>query len=383
MFHRITKFSKSQSFFVFGARGTGKSTLLKERFLKNAHYIDLLKDEWESRYIAKPDRLIEDIEGLKQKPEWVIIDEVQKIPKLLDVVHHLIESKKIKFILTGSSARKLKRGSGNLLAGRAFFYQLFPLTYRELEGVFDLQFVLDWGSLPHIYSFEDESDRIEYLRSYAQTYLKEEILQEQIVRNGVAFRQFLEVAAQENGMTLNFSKIARDVGVDYKTAQAFFQILEDTLVGFFLQAYSKSVRKSVKLQPKFYLFDCGIKKALDLTLKQSLVPKTNAYGRAFEHFIVLECFRLNQYTASDYKLSHYQTTAGGEIDLVLSRDKQVIAIEIKSSDKIDLVEVKKMSRVAEALKASKLFYVSQDKTRSKIGNVQCLYWKDFLEEIFK
>ncbi|MBK7890755.1 MAG: DUF4143 domain-containing protein [Bdellovibrionales bacterium] len=283
--------------------------------------------------------------------------------------------------MTGSSARKLKRGSGNLLAGRAFNYQMHPFTHSELGEHFSLDLVLRWGSLPSVVSMNDE-ERTEYLRSYCQTYLKEEILQEQIVRNGHAFRNFLEVAAQENGKTLNFSKIARDIDVDTKTAQSFFQILEDTLVGFFLPAFNRSSRKSVKLQPKFYLFDLGVKKALERSLQQEVTAKTASYGQAFEHFIICECFRLNSYNRLDFGLSHYQTTAGGELDLILHRGREVFAVEIKSTDSIDPIDVAKVARVAKPLKPTKVFYVSQDPTRSLVDGVHCLHWTDFLESLF-
>jgi len=381
MFRRLLKYPKSNSFFIFGARGTGKSTFIQQQVSENLHLISLLEDKWETRYSRDPDLLESDLEALPTKPHWIVIDEIQKIPKLLDIVHSLIEKKKLKFILTGSSARKLKRGSANLLAGRAFNYQMFPLTYIEIGEKFDLDFVLQWGSLPKIFSL-DEEDRNEFLRSYSQTYLREEILQEQIVRNGLAFRNFLEVAAQENGKSLNFTKLGRDLSIDTKTVQSYFQILEDTLVGFFLPAFHQSLRKSTQQQPKFYLFDLGIKKALEQSLQQKVLPRTSAYGQAFEHFIVCECQRLNNYYRKDFSLSHYQTSAGGEIDLVLKRGRQIFAIEIKSTSSIDPVEVRSVSRIAQALKPTKTFYVSQDSVASKIEAVECLHWQDFLKKVF-
>ncbi len=381
MIHRLLDPSSAKSFFLFGARGTGKSTYLREQWGKTHHYISLLLERWETRYQRNPDLLIADIEGLSVKPTWVVIDEIQKIPKLLDIVHEIIESKGIKFALTGSSARKLKRGSANLLAGRAFRYELFPLCHLELKKNFNLDFVLNWGALPSIFALQD-TDRKEYLLSYTRTYLKEEILQEQIVRHGATFSQFLEVAAQENGKAINFSKIARDIGVDTKTAQSYFQIMEDTLLGVVVPAYSRSTRKSVKLQPKFYLFDLGIKRAMEGSLDSPIVPKTGGYGAAFEHFCILEILRLNSYYRKDFRMSHYQTTSGGEIDLVLQANKSVYAVEIKSTTTIDPVEIRKLERVAEPLKPTKIFYISQDPTRSKLGKVSCLFWRDFMNELF-
>lgn len=378
MIHRLIKPSKSQSFFIFGARGSGKSTYLKKQFSEKFHYINLLEDKWESRYVSNPDLLKNDLSILKPKPRWIVIDEVQKIPKLLDVVHNLIESENYKFILTGSSARKLKRGAANLLAGRAFKYDMLPFTHFELAEKFDLDFVLRWGALPQVFSLQ-ETDRNEYLRSYCQTYLKEEILQEQIVRNGLAFRDFLEIAAQENGKSLNFSKIARNIDVDTKTAQSFFQILEDTLVGFYLPAFHRSKRKSVKLQPKFYIFDLGIKKAMEKSLQQTVLPGTSSYGTAFEHFVICETFRLNSYLRLDYGLSHYQTSAGGEIDLILHRGRKTIAIEIKSAESIDPVEIRKIARVAEGLTCSAIYCVSRDPVETIIDGVHCVPWQTFFK----
>lgn len=386
MIHRLLTPSGSSSFFVFGARGTGKSTFLREQWGKEHFYINLLLDRWERRYTRDPDMLIADIEQWlssrkKSKENWVAIDEVQKIPKLLDVVQALIETKNVRFALTGSSARKLKKSSANMLAGRAFTYRVFPLTHNELASDFDLDFVLNWGALPSVFSFQ-ESDRLEYLRAYAQTYLREEILQEQLVRNGSAFRNFLEVSAQQNGKVINFSKIAQDVGVDTKTAQTYFQILEDTLVGYVLPAFTRSVRKSVRQAPKFYFFDLGVKRAIENALESPVVPRTSSYGDAFEHFVILEAIRLNSYSRKDYRLFHYQTTAGGELDLVLQKGKEVIAVEIKSSEKTDETEVAKYSRVAEALKPSKIFYVSRDSISTDLHGVKCLHWKTFLKEVF-
>lgn len=382
MFQRQVKLSQSQSFFLFGARGVGKSTLLSQRFHahERVHWIDLLKEENESRYLRSPDRLIHDVKAFKPKPDWIIIDEVQKVPKLLDIVHHLIETTKLNFVLTGSSARKLRRSSANLLAGRAFVYHLFPLTHLELGETFDLETVLNTGSLPRLFSLP-VNDRSEFLRAYAQTYLREEILQEQLVRNGASFKDFLEIAALECGQSLNYSKLARDVGVDSKTIQTFFEILEDTLVGFRVPAFHRSVRKSQKSRPKFYIFDLGVKKAMEQSLDAKIIARTSAFGRAFEHFIVCEIQRLNEYFRKDFRLSHYQSTQGGEVDLILSKGRKILAIEIKSAATLDEVEVRRFSRVSAALKPSAKYLVSLDPTPTEIEDVRCLPWRQFMREV--
>jgi predicted AAA+ superfamily ATPase len=190
--------------------------------------------------------------------------------------------------LTSSSARKLKRGSANLLAGRAFTYKLFPLTHLELAKQFDLNQALTYGTLPKLLEYEDNNDKVEFLRSYTQTYLREEIQIEQLVRRLNPFRDFLELAAQNNGEILNYTKISRDIGVDHKTVANYYQILEDTLVGFYLPPFHKSVRKRQLESPKFYLFDTGVKRALERSFNIPLNKRSYAYGKAFEHFVILE-----------------------------------------------------------------------------------------------
>lgn len=382
MVRRYPKLSNSNSFFLFGPRGAGKSTLIKERYSSpNNLYIDLLDEKTESRYWNDPDLLFHDVARIKNA--WVIIDEVQKIPKLLDLVHKSIETHKTKFILTGSSARKLKRGGANLLAGRAFLYYLYPLTYLELKKDFDLSFVLHWGSLPKIFQFDSFDERRDFLLSYTKTYLKEEIIAEQIIRNIDGFRSFLEVAAQMNGKTLNFLKIGRESGIDSKTVNSYFQILEDTLVGFWVPGYHRSIRKAQKIQPKFYFFDLGILRALEGTLESKPVPGTSMYGQYFESFVVNEIFRFNSYTQKDFRISHYQTSTGQEIDLILSKGLQDILIEIKSTKQIDRVEVEKFARISSGFKKATRYLLSQDEVITEIEGVKCMPWHKGIEEIFK
>lgn len=382
MVKRYPKLSNSNSFFLFGPRGSGKSTLIKERYSsKDNLYIDLLDDKMESRYWSDPDLLFNDVSRINKG--WVIIDEVQKIPKLLDIVHKSIETYKTKFILTGSSARKLKRGGANLLAGRAFLYHLFPLTYFELKENFDLNFILQWGSLPKIFQYDSDTDRKDFLISYTKTYLKEEIIAEQIIRNIDGFRSFLEVAAQMNGKTLNFLKISRECGVDSKTVNSYFQILEDTLVGFWVPGFHKSIRKSQKIQPKFYFFDLGILRSLEGTLGSQPISGTSVYGQYFESFVVNEIFRFNSYTQQDFRISHYQTSTGQEIDLILSKGLQDILIEIKSTNKIDRVEVEKFARISSGFKKCQRYFISQDQMITEIEGVRCMKWNYAIEEIFK
>ncbi|MBF0105343.1 MAG: ATP-binding protein [Deltaproteobacteria bacterium] len=390
MFPRLVKPSKSHSFFVFSARGTGKSTFIKKQFLnktpsENVITIDLLLPSTEDLYAKNPGRLIAEVIAHKEAKQldWIFIDEVQKVPRLLDVVHHLIEEQGVKFILTGSSARKLKRGSANLLAGRAFVYALHPLTACELGNNFDLSEALHWGTLPQISTLKNKTDKASYLKSYALTYLKEKIQTEQLVRRLDPFRLFLEVAAQCNGHIINYSSIARDTGlVDHKTIQSYFQILEDTHLGFILPAYHRSFRKAQSSHPKFYFFDIGVKRALENTLDVLLKPKTSAFGDAFEHWVITEIFRLNQILSADFRLSYF-SGPHSEIDLVLSKTKKDILVEIKSSPVVDPLKVAKLARLSENFTEAGVYYLSLDKTAQKIGPVHCLYWQEGFKRIFK
>lgn len=295
MIHRICNPSKSNSFFLFGARGTGKTTLLKQLFSESeALFIDLLDLELSDRLMAYPGELSSLLDAQVGKKKWVIIDEIQKNPKLLDTVHQAISQNKFKFALTGSSARKLKRGAVNLLAGRAFIFYLFPLTKQELGDQFNLDRVLSFGSLPDVVTASSEVDRLRFLKSYTQTYLREEIVSEQIVRNLPPFRRFLEVAAQQNADIVHYTNIAKDIGSDAKTVSNYFEILEDTLLGFRLSAFDRSIRKQQKKAPKFYFFDNGIVRVLTSQVDYQAVPKSPEYGRLFEAWVINEVHRIRR-----------------------------------------------------------------------------------------
>ncbi len=383
MFNRLIKFPKNNSFFLFGARGTGKTFLLKEHFkFSNALYIDLLTPDQNETYSLRPQTLVEQLAALGRETQWIIIDEIQKVPKLLDIVHQQIESSRFKFAMSGSSARKLKRGGANLLAGRAFVNHLFPLTAREIGEHFSLASALAWGTLPRLFAFESVADKRDFLRTYAHTYLKEEITEEQVVRRLDPFRRFLVVAAQMSGQIINFSKIAREVGASTPTVQTYFQILEDTLVGFLLEPFHESIRKRQRDNPKFYFFDTGVQRALNNTLTVELRPQTYAYGHAFEHFVINEVNRLQSYAKKDYRLSYLRTKDGVEIDLIIERPglKRAL-VEIKSTERITEDEVRALQHLGKDISNSEAFCLSLDPTPKKIGEVMCFPWQRGLEEI--
>ena len=384
MIHRLSNISKSNSFFLFGARGVGKSSLIKKHFeaTKNILWIDLLKSEWEDELIKNPDHLIKLVAQQEKRPEWVVIDEVQKIPKLLDIVHHLIETKKIKFALTGSSARKLKRGSANLLAGRAFSFELFPLTHLELNNDFDLHRYLTYGGLPGLTELSTVADIHSYLKSYVSTYLKEEIQAEQIVRNLRPFRLFLDTAAQMNSKIVNFSKIAQDVGADTKSVQNYFEILKDTHVGLLLNANEDSLRKRQKRNPKFYYFDTGIVRSLNRKLNLPLKKGSFEYGDLFEQFLILEMHRLNSYFSLDYQFSYLQTNNNLEIDLIVERPGMRTAfIEIKSSEKIQEDDLVSLSSLKKDFPKNQYFCLSNDPNNKVLNGIEILHWKKGLHDL--
>ena len=387
MIQRLLECSKIKSFFLFGARATGKSSYLEKQWSQSFKkeellWIDLLDPEQEKEFFLRPSSLKEQIEALKKKPKFIIIDEVQKVPQLLDVVHYLIQKKQLRFALTGSSIRKLKKGAANLLAGRAFLYKLFPLSFLELKDQFKLKEVLQFGTLPEIFSLKFQKDKIRYLKSYINSYLKEEIISEQLIRNIPAFRHFLEVAGQCNGTILNHSKIAREAGIDYKSSQRYFEILEDTLLGFHLPGFSTSVRKQQTKASKFYLFDLGVARALANLTDIPVKPGTYSFGQCFEHFIITEIYRLNEYFESYYRMSYFQSKDGLEVDLILEKASKKILIEIKSTTRVLSHDLRHLNRFKKEFPKAQAFLISLDKTARKKEAVFILHWKKALQEIF-
>jgi len=345
-------------------------------------WFDLLDPKSEDRLVKDPSWLGQRVAAASTPPKWVVVDEVQRAPRVLDVVHQLIETTAIKFALTGSSARKLKRGASNLLAGRAFVYNLFPFTHQELGSRFELLNALTWGTLPTIFKFDDALERTLFLNAYCHTYLKEEIMAEQIVRKERPFRLFLEIAAQTNGEIVNYANIAADIGVDPKTVKSYFQILEDTLVGLVIPGYHKSLRKQQNLSGKFYFFDTGVKRALSNMLSVPLKSGTYDFGRAFEHFIVIEAHRLNEYARKSFRFHHLRSKDGAEIDLVIERPGRPVAfVEIKSTDDVKPRHLRTLQRFATEFRSVEAFCWSREQQPRQVGAVRVLPWRQGLSEI--
>jgi len=338
MFKRLLQFPQ-KSFFLLGPRGTGKSTWLKQHDF--ALKIDLLRSRERLEYEREPSILHERVAKLK-RGDWVLIDEVQKIPALLDEVHSIYEDKKINFALSGSSARKLKRSGANLLAGRALNYRMFPLVFPEYESGlikadFKFQDLIDWGTLPLILSAPDH--RAETLEAYIDNYLRQELIEEGIVRKMDPFSRFLYVAGQMNGQILNVENIAREAKVKRPSVDNYFEVLTDTLLGFRLRAYQPGLRVNEVTHPKFYFFDSGVARAAAGLTRDEI---DDAYrGFLFETFILNEVSCYNQYLGKKRDLFYYALRSGGDIDLIIqlqkrtqTRSDRVIAIEIKLGKKI-------------------------------------------------
>ena len=385
-YDRLCKPLLSNSFFLFGARSTGKTSLLRELFrdlpATEVYRLDLLDLEVEQRLALNPGLLAAEI-ALK-KPRWVIIDEVQKLPALLNTVHAIIENPQLagtRFALTGSSARKLKRSGVNLLAGRSFVNHLFPLTHLELGADFNLHQALEWGTLPKVTLLDSAREKAAFLRAYTTTYLKEEIWAEHIIDKLDPFRKFLPVCAQMSGEVLNFAAIAKDVGVHDKTIKSYYQILEDTLLGFALEPYHRSLRKRQKKAAKFFLFDTGVARALQGSLRVGLAPGGFDYGKAFEQWLIGEFHRLSSYQEDDATFS-YIGTDSSEIDLIIERPGCPTAlIEIKSSARATFADAKHLLGYRKEFPAAACYVLSQDPVARREDGVDFLPWAQGLQSL--
>lgn len=374
MLPRILNLSNEidSSIFLFGARQTGKSTILRQQF-PNAIYIDLLDSSIKERFRRNPTLLYEMLNG---KPEGtlVIIDEIPEVPALLDEVHRLIVESGLVFILCGSSARKLKRKGHNTLGGRAFPVYLYPFVSAEIPE-FDIDRAVTFGMLPPHYLAKNPS---RLLAGYINVYLKEEIKEEALVRNLDAFQRFLEVAALTDGEIVNNANIAQDCGVRATTVNAYFDILEDTLMGYRIPAFRKVMKRRLMQAPKFYYFDIGV--ANHLLHRKELVRGSADYGHAFEHLVIQEIYTWLQYTHLEEELSYWHTYTGIEVDAVIGDAR--VAIEIKSAEEIQRRHLKGLKAFADEYPESRRILVSLDKLSRTIDGIECLYVLDFFKTLW-
>lgn len=374
MYHRIFDVENrlDEAMFLFGARQTGKSTLLKERFPK-AIYIDLLKSDVRNRFKQHPEEFRESL--LRYPPKTlVIVDEIQKVPDLLDEVHWLMVEKGLWFILSGSSARKIKKSGANNLGGRAIPETLFPLVSAEIPD-FDIERAVQNGMIPRHYMVANARNR---MRAYIDLYVKEEIIEEALVQNVDEFIRFMEVAAIMDGEILNYENVASDCGVSANTVKAYYKILVDTLLGFEVPAYRKVIKRKLYKSPRFYYFDIGI--ANHLTKRYQLAPKTPEYGHAFEHLIIQEIVAYLAYTNSDEELTYWHTYDNIEVDAIIGDAR--VAIEIKSTDHVDHDDKKGIMEFAKEHPNAKQILVSRDRISRRSGNVDLYYVTDFFKALW-
>jgi len=342
MFERSLRLPRPgiESFFLWGPRQSGKSTLLRQAY-PDSRWIDLLRAEEFRRYLARPELLRQEIEAEgPTENRQIVIDEIQKVPALLDEVHWLIENRGLHFALCGSSARKVKRGAANLLGGRALRFELHGLTAGELGREFDLDRMLNHGYLPRIYEASRPS---RLLNAYVADYLKEEVAAEGLVRNLPTFSEFLDVASLSDGEIVNFSNIARECGVSSHTTKSHFQILEDTLLGRWLPAYRKRPKRRVIRAPKFYFVDVGVVNRL--AKRGELSPGSELYGKAFENWVFHELSAFASYRELDSRLSYWRLASGIEVDFILG--DMEIAIEAKSSARVTRDHLKGLRNLVE------------------------------------
>ena len=374
MLERIFQINKELdgSIFLFGGRQTGKTTILRQQF-PDTTYFDLLDTNVRRRLQQRPVLLYE---TLKDKPTGtlVIIDEIPEVPELLNEVHRLIVERQLVFILCGSSARKLKRKGHNTLGGRALPVYLYPLVSAEIPN-FDIDRALNYGMIPPHYLARNPW---RLLAAYIDVYLKEEIKEEALVRNLDAFQRFLEVAALTDGEIINNNNIAQECGVHATTVSSYFDILEDTLIGYRIPAYTKVMKRRLVQAPRFYYFDVGV--ANYLLHRKELIRGSADYGHAFEHLVVQELVAYMHYRHCEEKLSYWRTYTGVEVDIIVGDAR--VAIEIKSTEEVQNRHIKNLKAFAEEYPDSKLMIVSLDVFTRQMGNIECIYVMDFFHRLW-
>lgn len=373
MYSRLIRPPDRKSFFLFGPRGTGKTTWVKSVF-PSAIYLDLLEAELFNDLLANPQRLERFIP--RNFKDWVIIDEVQRIPALLNEVHRLIEKYRYKFVLTGSSARKLRRRGPNLLAGRALQYSLHPLTVNELGDDFKLTHSLSYGQLPCVYT-EGEPKR--YLESYVKAYLEEEVQQEGLTRNLGAFSRFLESASFSQGSVLNISGVARDCGVERKVVENYFGILEDLLIAYRIPVFTKRAKRRLPLHPKFYFFDTGVYRAI--RPMGPLDTPEEAQGASLETLLFQELNAVNAYLDLGYKIFYWRTTTNIEVDFVLYGNKGIKAFEIKRTGKVSGAMLKGLKAFLKDYPSAKAYFLYGGQRRLSESGVDIIPLEDALKKL--
>jgi uncharacterized protein len=375
MYGRLLQPPEEKSFFLFGPRGTGKTTWVKSMFPR-ALYLDLLEAELFNDLLANPQRMGNFIPP--HFSDWIIIDEVQKIPELLNEVHRLIENHGYKFVLTGSSARKIKRKGPhiNLLAGRALSLSMYPLTASELGGDFNLDHSLKFGHLPDAVT---EVNPGAYLESYIRTYLQEEVLQEGLTRSLGAFSRFLEAASFSQGSVLNVTSVARECGVQRKVVENYFSILEDLLIARRITVFDKKAKRRLIVHPKFYFFDVGVYRTL--RPMGPLDEPFEAEGPAFETLLFQELEAINAYLNLGYTIHYWRTSNNVEVDFILYGNKGLLAFEVKRTGRFDNRMLSGLKAFLNDYPVAKSYFVYGGKRRMYQDGIEIIPAEELLKEL--
>lgn len=375
MYSRILTHPKDKSFFLFGPRGTGKTTWVKNSFEK-ALYLDMLEAEIYNDLLANPQRLENFIpKGFK---DWIIIDEIQKVPELLDEVHRLIETRRYKFILTGSSPRKLRKKGYNLLGGRALLYSMSPLTAVELGEDFNLEHSLKYGCLPSVYV---EDNPKAYLESYVKAYLDEEIHHEGLTRNLGAFSRFLESASFSQGSVLNTSAIARDCAVERKVVENYFSILEDLLIADKVPVFTKKAKRRLVAHPKFYFFDVGVYRTIRPMGPLDMPEEVE--GVSMETLFYQQIKSVNAALNVGYKIYYWRTSNNMEVDFVLYGEKGIMAFEIKRTSRLSNSMLSGLKSFLRDYPMAKASLVYGGEKYMKEGSIEIIPIKELLKNLPK
>ena len=373
MYSRMLEPPTRQSFFLFGPRGVGKTAWLKARF-PEAVFFDLLDSETYTRLLASPGRLADQVPvGYRG---WVVLDEIQRLPDLLNEVHRLIEARRLRFVMTGSSARKLRRRGVNLLAGRALTRFMHPLTAGELDRDFDLKRALRYGCLPFACTDPEPGD---YLKSYVTTYLREEVQQEGFARNLAAFARFLEAASFSQGSVLNMAAVARESAISPKVAEDYFSILEDLLIGVRLPIFTKRAKRRLVAHPKFYLFDAGVFHTI--RPRGPLDAAEEIRGAALETLFLQQLRAVNDYLGLGYALHYWRTATGDEVDFVLYGPRGLAAFEVKMTPRARPDDLRGLRRLREDYPQAKAFFVYTGSRRWHEGGVEIVPAADAIRSL--
>jgi predicted AAA+ superfamily ATPase len=379
MIERLLRLPANKSFFLFGPRQTGKTTLINSVFKDSVYMINLLLSDQFFKYSKDPSMLRREVMEKKKNIKHVFIDEIQRVPELLNEVQYLIDSTPLHFILSGSSARKLRRGYANLLGGRAVQRFLYPFLWNEVSRNAQLMHFLRFGSLPPVFLAKTEADKIDFLNAYVDIYLREEIQSEGIVRQIGAFSRFLDMAASQFGEIVNYSTVARECQQAVMTVKTYYEILVDTLIGFRLEPWRKSLRKRLSGHPKFYLFDNGVTNIINRY--DHVISDPYLLGRLFEQFIIIESIKRIKTSQKLINLYYWRTNTGAEVDLLMEQSGKLTgAYEIKWSKTITSAQLTGLKSFQQDYPDVPCYVICNTDEPYRLGNILIMNWKQFLEK---